>query len=97
MTVKELRKALEAYPENAQVFMYHELDECDGFIDKITIDRPTCTKDEDGDEYMFSPYGCQGDSEAQEYWLAVGADKPIVFLHSTSYYHDFTSMRKENT
>ena len=35
MTVKELRKALEAYNEDAVIFLYDELNECDGFIDKI--------------------------------------------------------------
>ena len=90
MTIKELRKALEAYPEDAVVFMYNELNECDGFIDKITIDKPIVEHDDiDNEDYMYSPYGCNGDSEAQSYWWAQGADKPIVFLHSTSYYHDF--------
>ena len=98
MTVKELRKALEAYPEDAQVFMYNELGECDGFIDKITIDKPEIVREEDWDEeFAYSPYGCNGDSEAQEYWNAVGWDKPIVFLHSTSFYRNYTDLfRKEN-
>lgn len=93
MTVKELRASLANYPEDAQVFLYDELNECDGFIDKITIDKPILEHDDTVDEtYMYSPHYCQGDSEAQDYWNAVGADKPIVFLHSTNFYHDFTDM-----
>lgn len=89
MTVKELRKALESYNEDAVVFLYSELGECDGFIDKITIDKPYIETDENGEEYLYSPYGCNADSEAQEYWWAKGKDKPIVFLHSTSYLKHF--------
>ena len=90
MTVKELRKALEAYNEDAVIFLYDELNECDGFIDKITIDKPDIIHEEDWDEdFAFSPYYCQGDSEAEEYWNAVGWDKPIVFLHSSNFYHNF--------
>ena len=45
---------------------------------------------EDGEEYLYSPYGCNADSEAQEYWLAQGKDKSIVFLHSTNWFRDFS-------
>ena len=93
MTVKELRAALANYPEDTQVFMYNELDECDGFIDKITIDKPDIIHEEDWNEdFAYSPYYCQGDSEAKEYWNAVGWDKAIVFLHRTSFYRNFTAM-----
>lgn len=90
MTVKELRASLANYPEDAQVFLYSELGECDGFIDKITIDKPMTEIMEDGTEYLYSPYGCNADSEAQEYWLAQGKDKFIVFLHSTNWFRDFS-------
>ena len=69
MTVKELRATLANYPEDAQVFLYSELGECDGFIDKVTIDKPNIVHDEDWNEdFAYSPYGCNGDSEAQEYF-----------------------------
>ena len=90
MTVKELRASLANYPEDAVVFLYSELGECDGFIDKVTIDKPMTETLDDGSEYLFSPYGCNADSEAQEYWLAQGKDKPIVFLHSTNWFRDFS-------
>lgn len=90
MTVKELRASLANYPEDAVVFLYSELGECDGFIDKVTIDKPMTEIMEDGEEYLYSPYGCNADSEAQEYWLAQGKDKSIVFLHSTNWFRDFS-------
>ena len=96
MTVKELKKSLENYPEDAIVFLYDELNECDGFIGKITIDKPDIIHEEDWDEdFAFSPYYCQGDSKAEQYWNAVGWDKPIVFLHSSNFYHNFSKMIKE--
>ena len=90
MTVKELRASLANYPEDAVVFLYSEVGECDGFIDKVTIDKPMTEIMEDGEEYLYSPYGCNADSEAQEYWLAQGKDKFIVFLHSTNWFRDFS-------
>ena len=91
MTVKELRKALEAYNEDAVVFLYSEVGECDGFIDKITIDKPMIIHEEAFDEdFAYTSYGCNGDSEAEEYWNAKGWDKPILFLHSTNFYRDFS-------
>ena len=94
MTVKELRAILANYPEEAQVFLYSELGECDGFIDKVTIDKPNIIHEEDWNEdFAYSPYGCNGYSEAQEYWDTVGWDRPIVFLHSTSVIRNY---RKEN-
>ena len=90
MTVKELRASLANYPEDAVVFLYSEVGECDGFIDKVTIDKPMTEIMEDGEEYLYSPYGCNADSEAQEYWLAQGKDKSIVFLHSTNQFRDFS-------
>lgn len=98
MTVKELRKALEAYPEDVQVFLYSELGECDGFIDKITINTPHIEHEEDmNEDFAYTPYGCNGDSDAEEYWNTVGWDKPIVFLHSTAFYKHFDRMfGKEN-
>ena len=96
MTVKELRKVLEAYNEDAQVFIYNELNECDGFIDRITIDRPEIIYEKEFDEeFAYTPYDCQGDSEAEEYWNVVGWDKPIVFIHSTSYYKNFVEMIRD--
>ena len=96
MTVKELRASLANYPEDAQVFLYSELGECDGFIDKITIDKPQIIHEEEWNEdFAYTPYGCNGDSEAQEYWNAVGWDKAIVFLHSTSFYRNFTDMSRK--
>ena len=90
MTVKELRKALEAYPDDTVIFLYDEANECDGFVDKITIDKPHIIHEEDWDEdFAYSPYGCQGDSEAEQYWNAVGWDKSIVFIHSLNFYHNF--------
>ena len=94
MTVKELRATLANYPEDAQVFLYSELGEYDGLIDKITIDKPNIIHEEDwGEDFAYSPYGCNDDSEAQEYWNTVGWDKPIVFLHSTNVIRNY---RKEN-
>ena len=94
MTVKELRTTLANYPEDTQVFLYSELGEYDGLIDKVTIDKPNIIHEEDWDEdFAYSPYGCNGDSEAQEYWNTVGWDKPIVFLHSTNVIRNY---RKEN-
>ena len=90
MTVKELKKSLENYPEDAVVFLYSEIGECDGFIDKITIDKPMIIHEEAWNEdFAYTPYGCNGDSEAEEYWNAVGWDKFIVFLHSSNFYHNF--------
>lgn len=97
MTVRELRKALEAYPEDAQVFLYSELDECDGLIDKITVDTAVAEFDDTTEEtFYYTPHYCQGDSEASEYWHAVGFDRPIVFLHSTNLCYDYTSPQFKN-
>lgn len=94
MIVKELRATLTNYPEDVQVFLYSELGEYDGLIDKVTIDKPNIVHEEDWDEdFAYSPYGCNSDSEAQEYWNTVGWDKPIVFLHSTNVIRNY---RKEN-
>lgn len=93
MTVKELRVALANYPEDSQVFLYSELGEYDGFIDKITVDKPEIVHEEAWNEdFAYSPHACNGDSEAEEYWNAVGWDKAIVFLHSTDSYRNFTDM-----
>ena len=94
MTVKELKEILDTYPDDAFVFGYHEQDECDGLIDKITYDT-MCEEYEDGEVYHFSPHYCQADSEAEVYWNTVGRNVPVVFLHCTNTFHDFTKYKKE--
>ena len=89
--VKDLILALQKFPMHTPVFIYSENGECDGMIDKITIDTPIEEWDENCEIVgFFSPNYCQGDSEAMKFWDARGADKPIVFLHSTNVVHDFT-------
>lgn len=96
MTVKELRAALGAYPEDAQVFLYNELDECDGLLDQISVDSPLLEHDDTtNDTFIYTPYYCQGDSEAEQYWHEAGV-QPVVFLIATNNYHTFTHLRKEN-
>lgn len=93
MTVKELRAKLANCPEDAQVFLYSELGECDGFIDRVTVDKPNIVYEEEWNEdFAYSPYTYNGVSEAEEYWNVVSWDKPIVFLHSTSRCRDFTNL-----
>ena len=90
-TVKDLILALQKFPMNAPVFIYNEVGECDGMVDKITFDTTIEEWDENCKTVgFFSPNYCQGDSEAEQFWSERGTDKPIVFLHSTNVIHNFT-------
>ena len=100
MTVKELRAILTNYPDDATIFIYNELGECDGLLDRVTYDAPNVEFDMDaGEEFTLitTPHYCQADSEAEAYWSAYGPDKEIVFLHATNTYYDFqyTKEREE--
>lgn len=90
-TVKDLILALQKFPMDTPVFIYNEVGECDGMVDKITFDTPIEEWDGDCETVdFFSPNYCQADSEAERFWSERGTDKPIVFLHSTNTIHDFT-------
>ena len=92
MTVGKLRKILEYLPQDAEVFSYNELDECDARIDIIDLrDSADIYHDElSNEEIIQTPWYCQGDSNAEEYWLAKGKNKPVVFLIGTATYVDYT-------
>ena len=100
MTVKELRAILTNYSDDAPIFIYNEVGECDGLLDKVTYDAPNVEFDMDaGEEFTLitTPYYCQADSEAEEYWSAYGPEAKILFLHATNKYYDFqyTKEREE--
>jgi hypothetical protein len=38
MKVKDLKKILAQYPDDAPIFIYNEVGECDGLLDKVTYD-----------------------------------------------------------
>ena len=96
MTAKELKKVLDLYPEDTEVFLYHELDECDGRLDKIELTHPILEPNEDDVNmpFIYTPHYCQGDSEAEQYWSAYGPTKPVLFLIATDMYYDFEDERK---
>jgi hypothetical protein len=90
-TVKDLILALQKFPMNAPVFIYSVVGECDGMVDKVTCDVAIAEQLEGEDTpFACTPYYCQDDSEAEQYWSSRGLNKPIVFLHSTNTIHDFT-------
>lgn len=88
MTVKELIAALEKMPPNAMVFSYSVLDECDARVDKVKLhEKIDVYHDEYGDDDIFqTPYYCQGDSQAEQYWHDTEIDNPVVFLIGTDKY-----------
>ena len=94
MTVKELRASLANYPEEAEVFLYNEVDESDGRLTKLTIDLPYY---EDGYPLPCTPHYCQIDSEAEAYWSSF-PKHPIVFLYAENILFDYEKERerKEN-
>jgi hypothetical protein len=47
MKVKELRALLANYPDDAPIFIYNELGECDGLLDRVTYDTPNVEFDMD--------------------------------------------------
>lgn len=90
-TVKDLILALQKFPMNAPVFIYSEASECDGMVNKVTCDVAIAEQLEGEDiPFACTPYYCQDDSEAEQYWSSRGLDKPIVFIHSENTFHDFT-------
>lgn len=92
-TVKDLILALQKFPMDAPVFIYDELGECDGMVDQVTYEGPYEEVNiSDGEEYTcrYSPYICNGDSDAERYWNERGTNSPIVFIKSTNTYHNFT-------
>ena len=100
MKVRDLKKILAQYPDDAPIFIYSELGECDGLLDKVSYDSPILEPDDDEEAtapFMYTPYHCQGDSEAEEYWSAYGPKAKILFLHATNKYYDFqyTKEREE--
>lgn len=92
MTVGKLRSILEYLPQDAEVFSYSVLDECDARIDIIDLrEGPDIYHDEFGKEDIKqTPWYCQGFSNAEDYWLAKGSDKPVVFLVGTDECVDYT-------
>lgn len=90
-TVKDLILALQKYPMDTPVFIYNEMGECDGMVDKVSCDLPIIEHDRDWDEdFIYTPHGCNADSEAERCWNHIGPDKPIVFIQSTNTFHNFT-------
>lgn len=92
MTVGELREALERLPQEAEVFTYNMLDECDARIDTIEL-RDTAEMYHDecyNEDVIYSPHYCQGDSHAEAYWRAKGPNVPVVFLVGTDRCVDYT-------
>ena len=92
MTVGKLRSILKYLPQDAEVFSYSVLDECDAHIDIIDLrEGPDIYHDEFGKEDIEqTPWYCQGFSNAEDYWLAKGSDKPVVFLVGTDECVDYT-------
>lgn len=92
MTVGKLKKILEYLPQDAEVFSYSVLGECDARVDIIDLrEGADIYHDEiDGEEFARSPWYCQGDSNAEDYWLAKGWNKPVVFLVGTDECIDYT-------
>ena len=100
MKVRDLKKILAQYPDDAPIFIYSELGECDGLLDKVSYDAPNVEFDMDaGEEFTLitTPYYCQADSEAEAYWGVYGPEAKILFLHATNKYYDFqyTKEREE--
>lgn len=88
MTVKQLIEKLEKMPQDAEVMGYSHLDEGDHYIEAVESCLPS-VEFKDGEIYsIYSPYGCQGDSYAEELWHSdeYGYKKPIVYLVDYSNY-----------
>ena len=97
MKVRDLKKILAQYPDDTEIFIYNEFDECDGLLDRISYDSANIEinmYDGEEDTSIYSPYYCKGDSEAEQYWGAYGPDKKVLFLRSSCLYYDFEEMRK---
>ena len=87
MKVFELIEKLQKMPQDAEVVGYNHYDEHDHPITAVESCLP-CVEFENGEIYcIYPPYGCQGDSYAQELWYKdeYGYKKPIVYL--TDFYH----------
>lgn len=56
MKVKELIKKLEAMPQDLEVGIYCECDECDGLVEEVEIAHL------DEESYQAEEYYCGGDS-----------------------------------
>lgn len=88
MKVKELREILTNYSDEMDIFLYNDMGECDGLLDKV--EQNVAIKEEfEGEMFFYSPHGCNADSEAQEYWSHKGPDTPVLFLISNNIFHNF--------
>lgn len=84
-TVKDLILALQKFPMDAPVFIYNELGECDGMVDKVSYEGPI-----DKYDTRISPFVNDFYSEAERYWNIKNTRRPVVFIQSTNTFHDFT-------
>lgn len=87
MKVCELIEKLKLMPQDAEVVGYNHIDENDYPITAVEACLPS-VEFENGDIFIYPPYGCQGDSYAEYLWLGEkeGYKKHIVYLVDFSNY-----------
>ena len=87
MKVFELIEKLQLMPQDAEVVGYSHTDEGDHLINAVEACLPS-VEFENGDVFIYPPYGCQGDSYAEYLRLTEkeGYKKYIVYLVDFSNY-----------
>ena len=72
LTVGEVIKVLQKYPDNTPIFHYDIDKEKDTNINVMTLQKP-------GEESFMSPFYCKSESKVEKYWKKYGV-RPVLYL-----------------
>lgn len=104
-TVADVIAALQKMPQDAPVFGYAEVDECDNPIEVVELYTPTQEDEETMAEQLescpewpvvYPPHGCQGDSYVSDYWRVNKKVSPVVYIRESTWGDRKDENRKEN-
>lgn len=104
-TVGTLVEALQKMPQDAPVFAYSEMEECDARVEYVELYTPdrkdkqeyekSLKNEECWPGYIYPPHGCKGDSNVSIFWQEHGL-QPVVYIRE-SLWGDRHNERKEDT
>ena len=105
VTVADVITALQKMPQDAPVFGYAEVDECDNPIEVVELYTPTSEDEEMMAEQLescpewpvvYPPHGCKGDSYVSDYWRVNKKVSPVVYIRESTWGDRKNEIRKEN-